>query len=111
MRTFLHVNSLSERGRAALRTAELLRQAAEIARQQAELAMQRAEVTRAVAASEQEEAEHTRDPNHAAPRAMRVKLLEDEARVITAEAETLRREASRLLSQARTAEQRGRLEE
>ena len=105
------MSALDERARAALRTAELLRQTAELARQQAELAVQRAELTRAVAASEQEEAELTRDPNHAAPRAMRVKLLEDEARVLTMEAETLRREASRLLSQARTAEQRGRLDE
>ena len=44
------------------------------------------------------------------PRAQRVKLLEDEARVLVLEAQTLERESDRLLSQARTAEQRGRLD-
>jgi hypothetical protein len=63
-----------------------------MARQQAKLTVQRAEVTRAVAA---------RDPNHAAPRAQRVKLLEDEVRVLMAEAMTLEKEAERLLVQAR----------
>ena len=100
----------SERALAALRTAKLLRQAADIARQQAALAMKRAGVSREVAASEQEEAGLTRDRNHAAPRAQRVKLLEDEARVLELEAKTLERESDRLLSQARTAEQRGRLD-
>jgi len=101
--------SPSERSRAALRTAELLRRSADITRQQAELTLQRAEISRALAASEEEEAKHTRDPNHAAPRAQRVKLLEDEARVLTAEAMTLQKESERLLAQAKTAEQRGRL--
>jgi len=105
---FTFVDSPSERARAARKTAELLRQAAEIARQQAALAARRAEVSRAVAASELEEARLTQDPNHAAPRAQRVKLLEDEARVLKLEAETLRRESDRLMAQARTAEQRGR---
>ena len=100
--------SVSERVRAALRTAELLRRAADIARQQSELALRRAAISHAVAASEEEEARNTSDPNHAAPRAQRVKLLEDEARVLKLEAETLRRESDRLMAQARTAEQRGR---
>jgi len=38
-----------------------------------------------------------------------VKLLEDEARVLELEAQTLEHESVRLLSQARTAEQRARL--
>ena len=50
----------SERTRAALRTAELLRRAADITRQQAELIVQRADLSRALAASEEEEAKHTR---------------------------------------------------
>jgi hypothetical protein len=39
-----------------------------------------------------------------------VRLLEDEARVLRAEAVTLQKESERLLSQAKTAEQRGRLD-
>ena len=99
----------SERAQAALRTAELLRQAADIARQQAALALRRAEVSSAVAASERKAAKLTHDPSHAAPRERRVKLLEDEARVLELEAQTLEHESVRLLSQARTAEQRARL--
>jgi hypothetical protein len=39
-----------------------------------------------------------------------VKLLEDEARVLDGEAHTLEHESNRLLSQARAAEQRGKLD-
>lgn len=98
-----------DQARAAAWTAGLLRKAADIARQQSELASRRAEVTRAVAVSEQAEAAVALDPNHSAPRARRVKLIEDEARVLDAEAATLSKEADRLLAQARTAEQRARM--
>jgi hypothetical protein len=77
---------------AALRTAELIHK----------------EAARAVAEAELEEARLHRDPNHAAPREQRVKLLEDVAKVMDSEAEVLDSEAERLLSQARTAEQRAR---
>jgi len=103
------VASPGDQARAATRTAELLRRAGEIAREQAALVLQRAEVTRAVAVSEEAEASATADPNHAAPRAQRVKLLLDEARVLEAEAATLEKESDRLLAQARTAEQRARM--
>jgi hypothetical protein len=103
------VASPVDQARAAAWTAELLRKAADIARQQSMLASQRAEVTRAVAVSEQEEAALTPDPNHAAPRAQRVKLLQDEARVLDVEAATLQAESDRLLAQARTAEQRAKM--
>ena len=98
-----------DQSRAAARTAELLRRTAGIARQQAQLAFQRAEITRAVAVSEQAEAALAHDPNHAAPRAQRVKHLTNEARVRDAEAATLERESVRLLAQGRTAEQRARM--
>ena len=93
---------------AALRTAELIRQEAEIARQQAQLARRRAESSRAVAEAELEESRLHRDPNHAAPRELRVRHLEDVAKVMDSEADVLDSEADRLLSQARTAELRAR---
>jgi hypothetical protein len=80
-----------------------------MARQQSILTAQRAEVSRAVAASEEAEAALITDPNHAAPRAQRVKLVKDEARVLDLEAATLEKESERLLAQARTAEQRAKL--
>lgn len=103
------VASPEDLARAALQTADLLRRAAEIARQQSLLASQRAELTRAVARSEEAEAALMTDPNHAAPREQRVKLLQDEARVLDLEAQTLDKESERMLSQARTAEQRAKL--
>lgn len=99
---------LSRLTEAALRTAELIRREAEIARQQAALTRRRAEASRAVAESELEEARLHRDPNHAAPRAQRVKLLEGAARVMDSEAAVLDGAADRLLSEARTAEKRAR---
>ena len=98
-------NSLVE---AALRTAQLIRAEAEIAQHQTALARRRAAACRAVAEAERAEALLHLQPVHAAPREQRVKLLEDQARVIDSEAEVFDREAERLLSQARTAEQRAR---
>ncbi len=69
---------------------------------------QRAEAARAVAEAELQEARLHRDPVHAAPREQRVKIIEDAARVMESEADTFDREADRLLSQARTADQRAR---
>jgi hypothetical protein len=99
---------LSRLAQAALRTAELIREEAAVACEQAENTRRRASTSRAVAEAELEEARLHQDPNHAAPRKQRVKLLEDVAKVIDSEAAELDSEAERLLSQAGTAEQRAR---